>query len=71
VPSDALQQVNGQDVVFVKEAQDRFSVRAVRVGETSGGRTPVLEGLNAGDQVAVHGSFILKSKLLKSTLESE
>ncbi|MGA2713870.1 MAG: efflux RND transporter periplasmic adaptor subunit [Bryobacteraceae bacterium] len=71
VPSDAVQEVNGQDVVFVKTAPDRFAVRAVRVGETSGGRTPVLEGLNPGDQVAVHGSFILKSKLLKSTLESE
>ena len=71
VPSDAVQEVNGQDVVFVKTAPDRFAVRAVRVGETSGGHTPVLEGLNPGDQVAVHGSFILKSKLLKSTLESE
>jgi len=71
VPSDAVQEVNGQDVVFVKTAPDRFAVRAVRVGETSGGKTPVLEGLSPGDQVAVHGSFILKSKLLKSTLESE
>ena len=71
VPSDAVQEVNGQEVVFVQTAADKFSVRAVRVGETSTGRTPVLEGLNAGDRVAVHGSFILKSKLLKSTLESE
>jgi membrane fusion protein, heavy metal efflux system len=71
VPSGAVQQVNGQDVVFVKTAPDRFAVRAVRTGETSGGLTPVLEGLNPADQVAVHGSFILKSKLLKSTLESE
>ena len=71
VPSDAVQEVNGQEVVFVQTAPDKFSVRAVRVGETSAGKTPVLEGLNAGDRVAVHGSFILKSKLLKSTLESE
>ena len=33
--------------------------------------TPVLEGIQAGDQVVVRGSFILKSQLLKSTLESE
>jgi membrane fusion protein, heavy metal efflux system len=71
VPSDAVQEVNGQNVVFVKTAPDRFAVRVVGVGETSDGRTPILEGLNAGDQVAVHGSYILKSKLLKSTLESE
>lgn len=71
VPSDAVQEVNGEEVVFVQSAPDKFSVRAVRVGETFAGRTPVLEGLNPGDRVAVHGSFILKSKLLKSTLESE
>ena len=71
VPSDAVQQVNGQDVVFLRTAPDRFAVRPVRVGETSGGKTPILEGIKAGDQVAIRGSFILKSQLLKSTLESE
>ncbi len=71
VPSDAIQQVNGQDVVFVRTAPDRFAVRLVRVGETASGKTPVLEGIKPGEQVAIRGSFILKSQLLKSTLESE
>jgi membrane fusion protein, heavy metal efflux system len=71
VPSDAVQQVNGQDVVFVKTSGDHFATHPVRTGETAAGRTPILEGINAGDMVVAHGSFILKSKLLKSTLESE
>ncbi len=71
VPSDAIQQINGQDVVFVRTAADRFTVRPVRVGPTDAGRTPVLEGLKAGDQVVVHGSFTLKSHLLRSTMEGE
>jgi cobalt-zinc-cadmium efflux system membrane fusion protein len=71
ISSDAVQQVNGQDVVFVRTAQDRFAVRPVRVGETADGKTPILEGIKAGDQVAIRGSFILKSQLLKATLESE
>jgi cobalt-zinc-cadmium efflux system membrane fusion protein len=71
VSSDAVQQVNGQDVVFVRAAPDRFAVRPVHVGETAGGRTPILEGIQAGDQVVIRGSFILKSQLLKATLESE
>jgi cobalt-zinc-cadmium efflux system membrane fusion protein len=71
VPSGAVQQINGQDVVFVRIAPDRFATRIVRVGETAEGRTPVLEGVKAGDSVVVHGSFVLKSKLLRSTLESE
>jgi len=70
-PSDAVQQVNGQDVVFVGVAPGRFAVRPVRVGETADGRTPILEGLKAGDSVVIRGSFILKSQLLKSSLESE
>ena len=71
VASDAVQQVNGQDVVFVRIAADRFATRVVHTGETAEGRTPILEGVQAGDSVVVHGSFVLKSKLLKSTLESE
>ena len=71
VPSDAVQQVNGQDVVFVRSAADRFSAHPVIVGETSGGKTPILEGIKAGDQIVVRGSFIMKSQLLKSALESE
>jgi cobalt-zinc-cadmium efflux system membrane fusion protein len=69
VPSDAVQQFNGQDVVFVRTAAERFAIRPVSVGGTTGGRTPVLEGLKAGEQVVVKGSFILKSQFLKSSME--
>ena len=71
VPSDAIQQINDQDVVFVRTGPDRFAIRAVQVGETTGGKTPILDGLKAGEQVVVQGSFVLKSQLLKSTMESE
>jgi membrane fusion protein, heavy metal efflux system len=71
VPSDAVQQVNEQEVVFVRRAEDRFEVRPVRLGDTINGRVPVLEGLKAGDAVVTRGSFLLKSQLLKSSLESQ
>ena len=56
VASDAVQQVNGQDVVFVQAAPERFTVRPVRTGATQAssnqaGRTPILEGLQAGEAV--------------------
>jgi len=69
IASDAVQQVNGQDVVFVRTAPDRFAVRPVSVGETAGGKTTVLQGIQEGDSIVVRGSFILKSQLLKASLE--
>lgn len=71
VASDAVQQVGDQQVVFVQNGADRYQVRAVRTGNTADGKTPILDGLQAGEQVVVRGSFVLKSQLLKSTLESE
>jgi membrane fusion protein, heavy metal efflux system len=71
VPSDAVQQINGQDIVFVRTAPDHFIVRAVQRAETAGGQTPILDGLKPGEEVVVRGSFVLKSHLLKSTMESE
>lgn len=71
VPSDAVQQVTGQDVVFVRTAPDRFSVRPIHAGPIEAGRTPILEGLQAGEVVVISGSFTLKSQLLKSSLDNE
>ncbi len=71
VASDAVQQVGDQQVVFVQNGTGRYQVRAVRTGDTADGRTPILDGLQAGEQVVVRGSFVLKSQLLKSTLENE
>ena len=71
VPSDAVQQIDGQDIVFVRTAPDRFAVRPIRVGATVNGKVPVLEGLKADEQIVVHGSFTLKSHLLRSTMEGE
>jgi multidrug efflux pump subunit AcrA (membrane-fusion protein) len=69
VPSDAVQQVDGQDVVFVRTAPDRFAVRSVQTAETRNGETPIAQGLKGGEQVVVKGSFVLKSQLLRATLE--
>jgi membrane fusion protein, heavy metal efflux system len=71
VPSDTIQQIENQDVVFVQTAAGHFEIRPVRVGDTSDGQTPILEGLKPGEQVVVQGSFTLKGQLLKSTMESE
>lgn len=69
IPSDAVQQIEGDNVVFAVTGPGHFAIRPVRVGETSAGRTSVLEGLQPGENIVVRGSFILKSQLLKSSIE--
>jgi cobalt-zinc-cadmium efflux system membrane fusion protein len=68
VPQEAIQQVNGEDVVFVRIASDRFRVQAVQMGENMHGKIRILQGLKPGEQVITHGSFIAKSQLLKSSI---
>jgi cobalt-zinc-cadmium efflux system membrane fusion protein len=68
VPPEAIQQVNGEDVVFVRMASDRFRVQAVQMGENVHGKVRILQGLKLGERVITHGSFIAKSQLLKSSI---
>ena len=68
VPQEAIQQVNGQDVVFVRMAADRFKVQTVQTGENMRRNIRILQGLKPGEQVITHGSFIAKSQLLKSSI---
>jgi multidrug efflux pump subunit AcrA (membrane-fusion protein) len=68
VPQEAIQQVNGQDVVFVRVAVDRFRVQAVQTGENARNKVRILQGLKPGEQVITQGSFIAKSQLLKSSI---
>jgi membrane fusion protein, heavy metal efflux system len=68
VPQEAIQQVNGQDVVFVRIAPDRFRVQTVQTGENIQNKVRILQGLKADEQVITHGSFIAKGQLLKSSI---
>jgi cobalt-zinc-cadmium efflux system membrane fusion protein len=65
VPADAIQTIDGRPTVFVAEAGGRFRPRTIETGPVDGGLVEVPSGLNAGERIAVSGSFILKSELLK------
>lgn len=68
VPQDAVQQVNGQDAVFVRLSADRFAIRPIQAGDTAHGMVQVLSGIQPADQVVTLGSFLVKSQLLRSTI---
>ena len=68
VPEDAVQQVNGQDAVFVRLSADHFVVRPIQAGDSAQGMVRVVSGINPGDQVVTQGSFLVKSQLLRSSI---
>jgi membrane fusion protein, heavy metal efflux system len=68
VSQDAVQQVNGQDVVFVRSSTDRFAMHPILAGQTAQGMVQVLSGIQPGDQVVTHGSFLVKSQLLQASI---
>lgn len=71
IDSSAVQQVNGHDVVFVRTAPERFSVRAVSLGPVIHGRPTIAEGLQPGEEIVTRGGFLLKSQLLKSAMQGD
>ena len=62
LPEEAVQQVEGRDVVFV-QAADGFQAVPVSVGSRSNGRVEILSGVQAGQTVVTQGAFVLKSQL--------
>lgn len=68
VPRDAVQWEGCCHVVFVREAQDRYRPRKVTIAKADNAHYRVLAGLTADDWVVVHGSFLLKTELKKSSI---
>ncbi|TFI59789.1 efflux RND transporter periplasmic adaptor subunit [Sphingomonas parva] len=68
LPEEAVQSVEGRDVVFVRVAKG-FQATPVTVGSRSGGRVEILSGLRAGSEVVTTGAFVMKSELGASEAE--
>jgi hypothetical protein len=59
VPSSAIVKLEGLDVAYV-QVVDGFEPRHVDVRSTGSGAWIVLDGLAAGERVAVSGTAVLK-----------
>lgn len=62
VPEEAIQTVEGREVVFVRSASG-FTAAPVIVGQRSAGRAQITSGLTAGQTVATRNAFLLKAAL--------
>jgi cobalt-zinc-cadmium efflux system membrane fusion protein len=66
IPEDAVQNVGGRNVVFVRTPTG-FAVRPVVIGQRGAGRASVLSGLKSGETIATTNAFFLKAELNKGT----
>jgi cobalt-zinc-cadmium efflux system membrane fusion protein len=64
VPNGALQRVDGTPIVFVKKTGG-FEKRVIEPGISGGDLIEVRSGLREGEEVAMGGTFLLKSELLR------
>lgn len=62
VPSEAIVHDGQHEMVILAEGEGRFRPVAIRSGESSDGRTRVLEGLSGGEEVVVSAQFLIDSE---------
>ena len=69
VPLEAVQHIDGRDYVFARGQRDgEFVPTEVRLGVETDEHVVIVEGVGAGTDVAVSGTFVLRSELLRSRL---
>ena len=67
VPEEAIQSLDGEKVVFVREKGDIFAVRHVGLGYRVGDKRIITRGLSEGDLIVVRGAFYIKAEMSKAT----
>lgn len=70
VPNNAVQRIDGQLVVFVKQTEDIFEAVPIQIkGSDKNEFIEVIDGLNEGDEIVITNTFFLKAELGKSTAD--
>ena len=68
VAAEAVQEIDGQQMIFVQESETTFRAVPVVVGERNRGIVTIRSGVKPGDQVATSGAFSLKSEMMKGEI---
>ncbi len=66
VKKEAIQELNGKKVVFVKEGEG-FVPRRVVIGRRDSSNVEIIDGLKEGEIYVANGSFIIKSQFMKES----
>ena len=62
VPADAVVSTGLRNTVFVERGEGVFLPRDVEVGPRGGGRVVIVKGLQAGERIALSGTFLMDSE---------
>ncbi|MBF0186744.1 MAG: efflux RND transporter periplasmic adaptor subunit [Magnetococcales bacterium] len=62
IPSESILMDSDGPHVVLSSGEGRFEPRTVRTGLETGGRTEILEGIKAGEDVVISGQFLLDSE---------
>jgi len=68
IPAEAVQTLEGRQVVFIRVEETEFAVRPVETGRSDGDLIEITRGLEAGESVVTGGAFKVKSALLAGEL---
>jgi cobalt-zinc-cadmium efflux system membrane fusion protein len=68
VPRDAVQSIEGEDVVFI-EHEGAFEIVPVKAGRSDRTSVEVLSGLEAGQRYVAGGAFQIKATVITSDLD--
>lgn len=68
VPEDAVQTIDGEQIVFVRDG-NAFEPVEVQTGTRSAGSITIISGLESGMMIASENAFLLKAELGKSEAE--
>lgn len=71
VPVDAIQQIDGQAAVFVRETETRFKRQNVQLGLRAENMVEIKAGLKGGETIVAVGSFYFKTALQRELIGDE
>lgn len=61
VPEDAIAEINGKPVVFIKDMAEQFSISYIHKGTYNGKYTTIIKGVEEGERVVVTGVYQMKT----------
>jgi membrane fusion protein, heavy metal efflux system len=69
VPAAAVVRDGDKEFVFVQSSADVFTLRPVSLGEESGGRRILMDGLRPGEKIVVEGAFHLNNERIRLSVQ--